>query len=82
MSWSSVDPYPCRYRLTEYLAGSPRTLPRVFDTVEDATDAAQVMFDHIDPPRRPQRILIFDLASGRIVRTLDGYDPLLDGPFE
>ena len=79
---TGTDVFPMRYRLTEYLAGSPRTLPRVFDTVEDAMDAANRMFDQMKPPRRPQRILIFDMATGRIVRTLDGYDELLDGPFE
>ena len=78
---STEELFPCRYRITEYLAGSPRTLPRVFDTVEDACATAQTMFDQMKPPRRPQRILVFDMASGRIVKTLEGYDPLLDGPF-
>ena len=77
-----TDQFPCRYRITEYLAGSPRTLPRVFDTVEDACTAAQRMFDELKPGRRPQRILVFDMGTGRIVTTLDGWESTYGGPFE
>ena len=54
----------------------------MFDTVEDACDCAQRMFDEMKPGRRPQRILVFDMASGRVVTTLDGYQPTYGGPFE
>ena len=76
------DGFPCRYRITEYLAGSPRTLSRVFDTVEDACDAAQRMFDELKPGRRPQFIRVYDMATGRTVRTLHGFEPTYGGPFE